>query len=165
MQNFPNPQRMDRVIIAWPNAGEYYGVAGVLIHWNTRTTCLVIPDSNPRVEASVPLEFLVHERYRAELNLAPLAQAKAELDAVRESQPKPHPVTVAVKAVSGPSKRVKPRTTVEVSETIGKAAIADYQAGKGGMVFLAAEYNVQPTELSAYFKAHGIELKRGRKAA
>jgi hypothetical protein len=150
MQNFPNPQRMDRVIIAWPNAGEYYGVAGVLIHWNTRTTCLVIPDSNPRVEASVPLEFLVHERYRAELNLA---------------QPKPHPVTVAVKAVSGPSKRGKPRTTVEVSETIGKAAIADYQAGKGGMVFLAAEYNVQPTELSAYFKAQGIELKRGRKAA
>jgi hypothetical protein len=158
---FPAPQRLDRVVICAPNAGDLYGQSGVLITYNERQTCLVRPDSNPRVEAAVFLKHLVNERYKGQLNLPPIAEAKAKAEAER-----PAPVEVVrtpVKAVSSPGKRGKPKKTATVTQELGDAAIALYKTGKG-MVAIAAEMNFNPAELSAYFKSQGIELKKGRKA-
>jgi uncharacterized protein len=54
------------------------------------------------------------------------------------------------------------RSTQELTPELLAEALKKYHAKEGGVVAIAKDMNLAPTELSEAFKAQGIELKRGR---
>ena len=181
-EDFPRPTRLDRVVITDPK-NPFYSQVGILVHMpndiQRQLRALVVPDSNTRAEVAVDQLQIVHERYAPELNLKPRKEAIAELPEVvvvaasalvlasaPTSRVEAAPLRSApVEGAYTPGKRGKPRTTLVVTQEVGDAALVKYNAGEGGMVAIAQAMNVNPAELSAYFKRAGIILKKGRKTA